>query len=150
MKDILESIIATIVVSIIIEVVCPTKKMNKQVLASFSIVVIYLIVSGASLALQRGGAYELDFDTELTYSIESISSSGAKQMETHLKNLLTVEAAVVVLDVSLKFEIINFSINYYAAEIVVDGEYDEAKIVKLVQGLFPNMKTEDIHIIWKL
>lgn len=143
MREFILSFIVVILLSIIVELFGPTKKMNKAVMSALSLVVILLIVTNFKKVITRK-IDDYDLNAEVYYSAEKLSGSSANYIEGQIKLLLKSNGIENVKEVEVKSEITSLKINYTKVIITINDNYDKDKIVKLVKEILPTINDEEV------
>ena len=139
MREFLLSVVGVVVLSLIVEVICPIKKMKTSVALSFSLVVIFVLVSGVRSLLKK--EKKLSFG-EYAIMIEeggvSMMNESVTLMEEQVAKALRAEGGKVR-SVDIDYVISELKIEIQGVQVqMVDenmGEDEVKKIVKKIMDL---------------
>ena len=146
MKTFLLTLIAVCVITIVVEVVCPVKRMKSSVSLSLGLVLLVVIVGGIR-ALFNNEAKEVDYENyflEIEGSAESIFNSSVESLENQIKKTLEAEG-VEVQSIKIVYHINELKMEYDRVNVTLLKKEDEALAKKIV-GEVIDVGAEDIWV----
>lgn len=139
MREFLLSVVGVVVLSLIVEVICPIKKMKTSVALSFSLVVIFVLVSGVRSLLKNEkklsfGEYAIMIEeggvSMMNESVTLMEEQVAKALRAEGGNVRSVDIDYVISE--LKIEIQGVQVQMGDENM---GEDEVKKIVKKIMDL---------------
>ena len=124
MREFLLSVIGVVVISLIVEVIFPAKRMKGAVGLAFSLAVIFILVGGIKNLINDK---EFNFpEIEILTQDEEFLNTTITETERQLKSHLSSEG-YQVRDIKLISKE-NASLEFDGVEVIISGEVDEEKL----------------------
>ena len=147
MKELILALVGVVIIALIMEMFCPQNHLKSVIMSAFSLVTIFVILSGLKSFIGKDYKTNYNLNENITYSLEIISESSTKYMEEQILNVCKKEGVDNIVSVELEAEINSLSIRFFKAKIVLKNKYNETKIKEIVQKIIPSINEEDILII---
>ena len=147
MKEIIYSFVAVILLSLVVEIFCPTRHMKKITMSAFSLVCVFIIISGTIKLLNQETEVKFDLYDEVSYSLESISASSVKLTRQEIINILKTEGIRGEIDVEIEYVLNEYSIEYTKVVVTLSDEKEKDKVREIVRSILPSVSEEDIVIV---
>ena len=143
MREFLIAVIGVVVISLVVEVVFPTKKMKGAVAISFSLAVVFILVGGIKNVFKDEEIAFPNLDNFLTS--DSFNGVALEETEKQLKVYLT-QAGFSVDEVELISSSNENTLEFSGVRVVVEGETDEEKLKDRVREII-EVERENIWVL---
>ena len=136
MKELILALVGVVIIALIMEMFCPQNHLKSVIMSAFSLVTIFVILSGLKSFIGKDYKTNYKLNENITYSLEIISESSTKYMEEQILNVCKKEGVDNIVSVELEAEINSLSIRFFKAKIVLKNKYNETKLKKSCKKLF--------------
>lgn len=144
MKNIIYLFVSIILLSLLVELFSPAKKMKKSIMTVFSFVVIFLILSESKNLIGNINNYNSDFNFSMEDSIDDLMYSNVQNTSVQLIQLLKNEGIDSVYDIKISYEVDNYNIKLISVEVFETDDLNNEKIVKILTSFLNEIDEEDI------
>ena len=134
MKGFILAISSLVVVALIIEIFCPVKVMKKSLYLAFSLVVLFVITSGARHLLKREDLIFKDYETKIENESLEMFLTIKNNAESQIESVLS-EHNIMVSNIDLEYEISEFKISFTQCSVGIDDEEKIEETKKIIQNL---------------
>ena len=91
MKELILALVGVVIIALIMEMFCPQNHLKSVIMSAFSLVTIFVILSGLKSFIDKDYKTNYNLNENITYSLEIISESSTKYMEEQILNVCKKE-----------------------------------------------------------
>lgn len=135
MKEFILSLLAIVVLSLLVEIFCPTKVMKKSLTMAFSLVVLIVVSNGIKGIFNSNKNLDLN---NYTLKIESLSEDlFSTTVETTKKQIYNALETINIeaTDIELDYVITELKVEFVGASVSIKNEEDKKRTMEIIKDI---------------